>query len=126
MYAVLLAHGRAGLASLFERQVQLARKIASFIDRHDGFELLAQQYSESELLTPYGNIHIIVLFRAKDSALNDELVGRINAGRSIYVSGTLWEGTKACRFAISTWRVDVDRDLAIVEEVLSEVAARTV
>ena len=69
------------------------------------------------------NIYIIALFRARDEALNEELVQRINSKRRIYVSGTQWEGRPAARFAVASWMVDVERDLALVKEILESVAA---
>lgn len=64
---------------------------------------------------------MIVLFRAKEERLNAELVVRINASRRIYVSGTKWEGRAAARFAVASWRVDVERDFGVVREVLDGV-----
>ena len=69
------------------------------------------------------NIYIIALFRARDEALNEELVQRINSTRRIYVSGTQWEARPAARFAVASWMVDVERDLALVKEILESVAA---
>ena len=69
------------------------------------------------------NIYIIALFRARDEALNAELVQRINSTRRIYVSGTQWDGRPAARFAVASWMVDVKRDLALVKEVLESMAA---
>jgi hypothetical protein len=54
--------------------------------------------------------------------LNAELVKRVNCSRRIYVSGTQWEGKAAARFAVANWQVDVERDLAVIKEVLREVA----
>jgi hypothetical protein len=68
------------------------------------------------------SIYIIVLFRAKDEKLNEQLVAKIKASRKIYVSGTSWDGRPACRFAVSNWMVDVGRDLPIVKQVLLDVA----
>jgi hypothetical protein len=48
-------------------------------------------------------------------------VKRMNSTRKLYVSGTQWEGKAAARFAVANWQVDVDRDLAVVKEVLEEV-----
>lgn len=68
-------------------------------------------------------VYIIVLFSAKDDVVNGELVRRINGLRRIYVSGTRWEGRAACRIAVSTWKVDVERDFGRVRGVLEEVLA---
>jgi hypothetical protein len=66
---------------------------------------------------------VIVIFRAKDAELNSELVKRINGLRKLYVSGTQWEGKAAARFAVANWQADVERDLAIIKEVLQEVVS---
>jgi hypothetical protein len=61
-----------------------------------------------------------VLFHANQDKINTNLVKRINATRKMYVSGTTWAGRPACRVAVSTWKVDVDRDLKLVTEVLEQ------
>jgi len=119
VYAVLLAYGRDGFAEMLARQVRLARGIARFLDAHDSYELLASPESGDERKL-YDNTHIIVIFRAKDETVNRELVGRINSTRKMYVSGTKWEGRPACRIAVSTWKVDVERDLKLVSGVLQK------
>lgn len=113
VYAVLLAYGRQGFSEIFARQVRLAREIAAFIDTNDGYELLPKDGC------PIEATYIVVLFRAKDDKINRGLTKKINDTRKIYVSGTKWDGKPACRFAISTWRVDVARDLKLIQEVLT-------
>ncbi|OWP05124.1 hypothetical protein B2J93_5642 [Marssonina coronariae] len=115
VYAVLLAYGREGFAEMFARQVRLARGIAEFLSGSEDFELLPSQPSSDG---NYADVHIIVIFRARDEAVNAELVKRVNGTNKIYVSGTKWDGKPACRIAVSTWRVDVERDLDLVKEVL--------
>lgn len=101
------------------RQIRLARAIGALVLDHEAYELLPQSgLSRSQILD---NIYIIVLFRARNEQLNKELVRRINATSKIYVSGSSWEGSPACRFAVSNWQVDVDRDLKIIREVLQTV-----
>lgn len=121
VYAALLAYGREGYAEMFARQVRLARGISVFLDASEDYELLGQG-STSKDVTKFDKTHIIVIFRAKDENTNAELVKRINATRRLYVSGTKWDGKPACRVAISTWKVEVDRDLELVQEVLQNVA----
>ncbi|KAK6584120.1 hypothetical protein PZA11_003850 [Diplocarpon coronariae] len=115
VYAVLLAYGREGFAEMFARQVRLARGIAEFLSGSEDFELLPSQPSSDG---NYADVHIIVIFRARDEAVNAELVKRVNGTNKIYVSGTKWDGKPACRIAVSTWRVDVERDLDLVKKVL--------
>jgi glutamate/tyrosine decarboxylase-like PLP-dependent enzyme len=123
VYAVLLAHGRDGLAEIFARQVRLARSIKEFLEGNEAYEVLAKGtgYGENEEIYRFEDTHIVVLFRAKDDEINAQLVSRINCTRKMYVSGTKWVGKPACRIAVSTWKVDIDRDLMLIAEVLEEV-----
>jgi hypothetical protein len=111
---------------MFARQVRLARGISRFLHGSPDYTLLPHYplpVSDDEKLASgheFENTHIIVLFRAKDEKVNDELVSRINSTRKMYVSGTKWGSKPACRVAISTWKVDVERDLKLVKEVLNE------
>lgn len=114
-----MAYGRDQLAEMFAKQVRLARSIACFMHENEGYELLAQEAKPSS--NEFESTHVIVIFKAKDETLNAELVKRINATRKIYVSGTQWEGKPACRFAISTWKVDVERDMTLIEGVLKSI-----
>ncbi|KAJ4384704.1 hypothetical protein N0V86_000305 [Didymella sp. IMI 355093] len=119
VYASLVAYGKAGYRDMLERQIALSRSIAQFIQDSKEYELLPHTEAEADAVA---RIYIIVLFRAVDEKLNEQLVAKIKASRKIYVSGTSWEGRPACRFAISNWMVDVDRDLAVVKQVLTDVA----
>lgn len=119
VYASLVAYGRAGYQDMLERQIQLSRGIAQHILESSEYELLPQKNaSQEEILS---GIFIIVLFRAKDEELNKQLVDKIKATRKIYVSGTSWEGQPACRFAVSNWMANVERDLPIIKQVLREI-----
>ncbi|EON68898.1 hypothetical protein W97_08156 [Coniosporium apollinis CBS 100218] len=120
VYASLTAYGRRGYRDMLERQVKLARGIARFILRHSEYDLLPNLEVDDE--RRLDSIYIIVLFRAKDDSLNKDLVKHVNATKKIYVSGTAWTGAPACRFAVSNWQVDVDRDLQLVTDVLDRVA----
>ncbi|KAJ7131694.1 pyridoxal phosphate-dependent transferase [Mycena crocata] len=114
VYASLLAYGRTWHRNLMERQIALARSIAAFILASDSFELLPQD-------TDLARIYIIVLFRARSASLNAQLVPSLNASKVMYVSGTQWDGAPATRIAVSTWRVDVERDCARVIAELEKV-----
>lgn len=99
---------------MFSRQVRLARNVAEFIDQHTEYELLPKTGKGED----YDGTGIIVLFRANDEKTNGELVARINSTGKIYVSGTAWDQKPACRIAVSTWKVDVERDSEIIKTVL--------
>ncbi|XPS91110.1 hypothetical protein M3J09_000533 [Ascochyta lentis] len=120
VYASLVAYGATGYRDMLERQIALSRGIAAFIFSSQDFELLPAQGEEADDML--GNIYIIVLFRARNETLNQQLVDKIKASRKVYVSGTSWEGRPACRFAVSNWMVQVDRDLPIITQVLQDVA----
>lgn len=122
VYATLAAYGRDGYRDMLQRQIQLARGIADFIAQSRAFELLpSHNAADGESGSPSSAIFIIVLFRARDEALNDMLVQRINASRRIYVSGTQWDCRPAARFAVANWMADIERDLPLIQEVLDAV-----
>ena len=120
VYASLVSYGKKGYRDMLQRQIALSRGIAEYILENDSFELLPR--FEGTMEAAIKNVYIIVLFRAKDEELNKQLVNKIKAGKRIYVSGTSWEGKPACRFAVSNWMVDVDRDLPVIKQVLQDIA----
>ncbi|KPM37057.1 hypothetical protein AK830_g9489 [Neonectria ditissima] len=115
-YVVLLSEGRPGMASLLANMVELSRKVAAFLRYSEYYELLPDESADLD------EVFMIVLFRAKDAALNEVLVNKINETRQMYVSGTAWKGQKAVRMAVSTWMVDVARDYEVVTSILTHVA----
>ena len=115
-YAVLLSEGRDKISEMLARMVRLARGITMVIQESDDYVLLPDENSKIE------DVHIIILFRAKDDSLNDILVETINKTREWYVSGTSWRGQKAVRVAVSNWRVDEEVDLAVVRGSLEKIA----
>ncbi|KAI5277130.1 PLP-dependent transferase [Aureobasidium subglaciale] len=121
VYANLVAYGREGFVDMLERQIALARTIAAYMIDSDDYELLPLISGDASKEEVLQRVYIIVLFRAREEALNVELVKKINASRKIYVSGTKWGGQPACRFAISNWQASVDRDWSTVKEVLDSV-----
>ncbi|PQE33017.1 pyridoxal-dependent decarboxylase protein [Rutstroemia sp. NJR-2017a WRK4] len=118
VYAVLLSYGRDGLAEIFAQQVRLARGIAGFLEGCEGYELLAEGEGGRVEIE---KIHVVVIFKARDRVVNEELVGRINRTGKVYVSGTKWGGEAACRFAVGTWMVDGEGDLEVIRGVLEGV-----
>jgi glutamate/tyrosine decarboxylase-like PLP-dependent enzyme len=116
VYATLLSEGREGLGEMLARMVRLARRIAAFVRDSADYEWLPSPDAALE------RTHMVVLFRATDAAHNDVLTERINDTREMYCSGTMWQGQKATRLAVGSWRVDVEKDLAAVTEVLTAIA----
>ena len=116
VYAVLLSEGRDGIAAMLSRMVLLAREIAAYVRDSEAYEWLPAADADLE------STFIIVLFRARDPALNEVLVDRINATGKMFVSGTSWGGKKAVRIAVGSWRVEVERDAAFIKGILTAVA----
>lgn len=121
VYASLLSYGRHGYQAMLQRQIRLARAIYEWIFDHPQYTALPETSSKTKLLD---QTFMCVLFRAKDDALNRELAEKINDTSRMFVSGTSWDGAPACRIAISNWRVDVERDVALVMDVLAHVGQR--
>lgn len=121
VYATLVAYGRDGYRDMLQRQIRLARLVASFLLSYpEDFELLPNMEKEEDK-ERLRNVYIIVLFRARDHRLNQNLVKRINATNKMYVSGTIWNGRPATRMAIANWQVEPERDLEIIKVVLIQV-----
>jgi glutamate/tyrosine decarboxylase-like PLP-dependent enzyme len=122
VYASLAAYGREGYADMLVRQVSLARGIASWVWDHPAYELLPIM---PELETKEGvieTVFILIIFRAKDAALNETLLKRINDTGKLYAQGIVWEERKAIRCAIANWAVHVEEDFSIVTRALETVA----
>ncbi|KAI4097911.1 MAG: hypothetical protein LQ344_000183 [Seirophora lacunosa] len=119
VYATLVSYGRRGYQNILQRQIWFARRVAWYFSQHEDFELLPQTLSDRASIDRM--TYIIVLFRAKDEALNHTLVKRINDSSQIYVTGTSWNEVSACRIAAANWQVDPERDSANVESVMERV-----
>ncbi|KAL2260622.1 hypothetical protein VTK26DRAFT_5313 [Humicola hyalothermophila] len=124
VYAVLLSEGRSGIAAMLSRMVLLARAIAAYVRDSPHYELLPGGGSGDDDASSLSleSTYMVVLFRARDEALNDVLVDRINGSGRVFVSGTRWGEKKAVRMAVSNWRVEVEKDAEVVREVLTAVA----
>ena len=119
VYATLMAYGYNGYRDMLQRQIRFARAVATFILEHPAFELLPESLDSKNRIDQ--DVFIVVLFKAKDSGLNVDLVRRINQDNRIYVSGAKWKGQPASRIAVASWQVDVAQDLALVKTVLESV-----
>ncbi|KAJ7471312.1 pyridoxal-dependent decarboxylase [Mycena galericulata] len=115
VYASLLAYGRIWHCDLLEREIALARRIASYIADSTVYELLPNNDLQK--------IYMVVLFRARSESLNARLVSLLNASKRLHISGLPWQDRPAARIAVGTWRVDVERDFGVIVEAL-EVASR--
>ncbi|KAL9015651.1 MAG: hypothetical protein Q9185_006962 [Variospora sp. 1 TL-2023] len=119
VYSTLVSYGRRGYQDMLQSQIRFARRVAWYISQHPDLELLPQALSDKASIDR--ETYIIVLFRAKNEALNHTLVKRINDFCQIYVTGTSWNEVPACRIAAANWQVDPERDSARVGSVLERV-----
>ncbi|KAI0400238.1 pyridoxal-dependent decarboxylase [Xylaria palmicola] len=121
VYAVLMSEGREGLSKMMERMVLTARAVARAVQCCDDDYVLLPDDGPRPLRVG-DDVHIVVLFRARDDALNEVLVSRINEGRKWYVSGTSWGGKSAVRVAVSSWRADHEDAFETVKESLMAIS----
>ncbi|KAI0157001.1 pyridoxal-dependent decarboxylase [Xylariaceae sp. FL1272] len=120
VYAVLLSEGKKGISAMMENMVLTARAIAKTIKESEDYILLPN--ADADASSVDNDTHIIVLFRAKDDALNEVLVEKINEGNKWYVGGSKWDGKPAVRVAVSSWRADSDDAVKMVRESLAAIA----
>ncbi|KAI9926734.1 hypothetical protein ASPWEDRAFT_46214 [Aspergillus wentii DTO 134E9] len=118
-YASLMAYGQTGYQEMLQRQIRLARMVSGWLFNHPEYNLLPESSSKDEALS---NTFMVVLFSAKSEQLNQQLAAKINETSKMFVSGTSWQGRTACRIAISNWRVEEERDFALISGVLDGVA----
>jgi glutamate/tyrosine decarboxylase-like PLP-dependent enzyme len=115
VWATLRAYGRSGYASMVERHVALARRLAEQVDAAPELERLAE--------VPLN----VVCFRYRPSGLNEDDLDELNRrlGRAVLDDGRVFFGTTvygakvAFRPAIVNWRTraeDVDLIVPIVLE----------
>jgi glutamate/tyrosine decarboxylase-like PLP-dependent enzyme len=119
VYSTIKAYGSEGYLDMLKRQVGLARRVTQWLLNDDRFEVLPISSSDTEILA---KTFIIVLFRIRNENLRKDFVKSINATGKMFVSGTVWDGQPAARIAVSNWRVDIDRDSGLIQEVLDQVA----
>lgn len=123
VYAVLKSEGREGISKMMERMVITARAVARAIQScDDDYILLPEAGTGPGPFSIENDVHVVVLFRAKDDALNNVLVQRINEGNKWYVSGSSWDGKPAVRVAVSSWRADPEDAFIIVKESLTVIS----
>jgi glutamate/tyrosine decarboxylase-like PLP-dependent enzyme len=121
VWATLRAYGRSGYREMVERHLDIAAHLAELIDAAPELERLAE--------VPLN----IVCFRAHPpgvpegqlDSLNSDLAQRLLADGRVFVGSTTYDGQVALRPAIVNWRTgaaDVERLVAIVREITSEIA----
>jgi glutamate/tyrosine decarboxylase-like PLP-dependent enzyme len=117
VWAALRSLGRSGVADLVERCCGHARRFADVLGAADGVEILNQVVLNQVLVRfpdPGGD----------HDGRTREVVRRVQAGGTLWLSGTTWHGKAAMRISVSNWSTadaDVDRSAAAILE-----AARSV
>jgi glutamate/tyrosine decarboxylase-like PLP-dependent enzyme len=95
-YAALRTLGRAGVAELVERTCARARALADQLAELPGCEVLNDVVLNQ------------VLFRFEDDEATDAFVAAVQDGGEVWLGGTVWDGRRAVRLSVSSWRTSED------------------
>jgi glutamate/tyrosine decarboxylase-like PLP-dependent enzyme len=110
VWAALRSLGRSGVAAMIERGCGQARRFADALGAADGVEVLNEVVLNQVLVRfpdPGGD---------RDGRTR-EVVRRVQAGGTLWLSGTTWHGMAAMRISVSNWSTtdaDVDRSVAAI------------
>ena len=103
VYAALRQLGRSGVADLVDRSCAHARRFAAGIAELPGCQVLNDVVLNQ------------VLFRFADDATTTAALAAVQASGEAWMSGTEWDGRRAIRLSVSSWRTterDIDRAVA--------------
>jgi glutamate/tyrosine decarboxylase-like PLP-dependent enzyme len=104
IYAALRSLGRAGVTELVERSCAHARRFAELLA--DGGATILNDVVLNQVLVRFG-----------DGERTRELIDRVQADGTCWLSGTEWDGEHAMRISVSNWRTtaeDVERSAAAI------------
>lgn len=111
VYAALRTLGRDGVRRLVERCCHLARRMADQLDAADGVEVLNEVVLNQ----------VLVRFEPADGgdadAFTREVIRRVQADGTLWLSGTTWHGMAAMRISVSNWsttEADADRSVEAI------------
>jgi glutamate/tyrosine decarboxylase-like PLP-dependent enzyme len=105
-YAALRSLGRAGVAELVDRCCVHARRFAELLA--DGGATILNDVVLNQVLARFG-----------DGERTREVIERVQADGTCWLSGTEWAGEHAMRISVSNWRTnedDVERSAAAILE----------
>ncbi len=111
VYAGLKALGRRGVADLVDRCCDLAARFADRLAQADGVEVLNEVVLNQ----------VVVRFLAPDgdhATHTRQVIERIQADGTCWMSPTTWQGRTAMRISVSNWSTDEDDVDRSVEAVL--------
>jgi glutamate/tyrosine decarboxylase-like PLP-dependent enzyme len=122
VYAALRELGREGVADLVERCCVHCKALVGGIGALPGARALN---------VPVLNQGLVRFERtgastAENDAFTDDVICRTNATGEAFFSGTTWNGQRAMRVSVVSWRtsdVDVERSIAAVASVLADMAS---
>jgi glutamate/tyrosine decarboxylase-like PLP-dependent enzyme len=108
VYAALRTLGRDGVRQLVERCCRLARRMAEQLDAADGVEVLNDVVLNQAL----------VRFTPPDGGDADdftrEVIRRVQADGTLWLSGTTWHRMAAMRISVSNWSTtEADADASV-------------
>ena len=112
VWAALRSLGRSGVAELVERCCGHARRFAAALGAAEGVEVLNEVVLNQVLVRfpdPGGD----------HDGRTREVIRRVQAGGTLWLSGTTWHGMAAMRISVSNWSTtddDVDRSVAAILE----------
>ncbi|HJW62181.1 MAG TPA: hypothetical protein VJ849_01685, partial [Actinomycetes bacterium] len=110
VWAALRSLGRSGVAAMIERGCGQARRFADALGAADGVEVLNEVVLNQVLVRfpdPGG----------EHDGRTAEVIRRVQAGGTLWLSGTSWHGMTAMRISVSNWSTtdaDVDRSVAAI------------
>jgi len=111
IWAALASLGRSGLVELVERCCRHATRFAAGL-REAGYEVL-NEVKLNQVLVRFG-----------DDARTRKVIEGIQADRTCWCGGTVWQGRAAMRISVSSWATteeDVERSLAAMIKVARSV-----
>ena len=117
VWAALRSLGRSGVAVMVERCCAHARRFADALGAAPGVEILNEVVLNQVLVRfpdPGGD----------HDGRTREVVRRVQAGGTLWLSGTTWHGMAAMRISVANWSTtgdDVDRSVAAILEATKEV-----
>jgi aromatic-L-amino-acid/L-tryptophan decarboxylase len=111
LWAVLRCYGRAGLQAVIREHVRLATLFEEWVRDEPGWELCAPRH-----------FSLVCFRREGDDAVNEELLGRVNASGEVFLSHTRLGDRFVLRLAVGNARTMED-DVRLAWDVLRREAA---
>ena len=110
VWAALRALGRSGVADLVDRLVDNAQKIAMAVAELPGVEVLNDV------------VYTQVCLALEDDARTRDVIQRVIADGTAWMSGSRWAGRDVIRISVSNWTTD-DADIALSVDALRRAIA---